>query len=353
MIRRAIWIFIFFPIFFQNSKWDHLHSKDIPVRLNFNPQPQEGYFQGWNFYFQNQDTVIFITFLVSNLGPGSLNNGISLFLKSPEIGEYYRTKEYANFDLESTSGKFGQKSGQNRMYRKGDHYHIDLVLEDMNLSIEWSAKNKKPYSLSGGNHSLKGKNRFLRADIGFSQSPSSVHITYKGKQFHWKGMGGMEHLNTNLEVHKFSKRWEILRVGSSNRDSLYFGGFDSSNEEENFSFKKIAILSKTNETMLEDEVDSIRVVKKRLDTISGYYIPETQEISLKNNKDCKVEIQDRHKLGVINVLSNISSVLKFFIRLFFAKPYQIHYAVEVDVKCKEWHKKFNQGIHSYYLINPD
>lgn len=53
-------------------------------------------------------------------------------------------------------------------------------------------------------------------------------------------------------------------------------------------------------------------------------------------------------------MSNISVVLRLFIRMFFAKPYQIHKETKVELKCEGDESQnfiFNTGVHSYYLIN--
>ncbi|MCC5813658.1 MAG: hypothetical protein JJT78_02805 [Leptospira sp.] len=337
-------------LFIFLSGMQDLHSEKNAGRIYFNPESREGYFQGWNFYFKNNDTTIFVTFLVSNLGPGSLNNGISLYINHPKTGKYYRTKEYADFDLEATAKKFGQRSGENRMSQDGSKYMIEMKLEDLELDMKWDAKNKNIIPISGGNYPLKKWKGFLRADIGFASSPAIGELRFKGEKFTLVGDGGMEHLNTNVEVYKFSNSWEILRAIAPDKSSIYFGGFNSSKYEP---FKRIILTDPAQNIILEDDVATTKAIKSVKNSFSGYTLPVIQELTLKKNKECKITIEDNKNLGEISILSNISAVLKFFIRLFFAKPYQIHFQSKVTMNCGEKKWEFNKGLHSYYLINPE
>lgn len=319
-------------------------------RIYFNPEPREGYFQGWNFYFKNQDTTIFVTFLASNLGPGSLNNGISLYINHPKTGKYYKTKEYADFDLEATPKKFGQRSGENKMFRSNSSYTVEMRLEDLELDLSWTPTYTTPIALSGGNYPLKKWKGFLRADIGFSYAPSQGELRYNGEKYKLSGEGGMEHLNTNVEVYKFSNSWEILRAKDRSKTTLYFGGFNSQDYE---SFKRVVLLDSNQKIILEDTIKTTTIRKSAKNQFSNYNLPVIQELELAKNKDCKLIIEDGKNLGEISILSNISAVLKFFIRLFFAKPYQIHFQSKVSLNCKEQNWEFTNGLHSYYLINPN
>lgn len=325
---------------------------DSTGKIHFDPRKEEGYFQGWNFYFQSGNRLGFVTFLVSNLGPGDLNNGVSVYLNSPETGVVYKTQEYADFDLTATPGRFGQISGQNKMFYEKGKYHIHIENDEMVMDMVFSPRVGKIFPLSHGEHKLNSVSGFLRADIGFTESPVSIKLVHKGKKiYEWKGRGGMEHLNTNTEVYKFSKSWEILRAYTPEGEAFFFGGFSSSLPGREPSYKRVLFLDKKGRILRDDEVDRVETKEKKLNSFSGYSIPVHQKLYLKKNKSCFLNLRNRNILGVIDILSNISSVLKMFIQLFFSKPYQIHYSVSVELDCDGKKTIFPRGIHSFYLIN--
>jgi hypothetical protein len=345
------WILLAFFLLSQSVTSDSTRGK-----IQYDPKPEEGYFQGWNYSFKDKDTIIFVTFLVSNLGPGSLNNGVSLYIQSKKTGIYYSTKEFAGYDLDVTPGVFGQKSGTNRFYKKDNKVTIEVRLEDVSLDLNFQVGRFPILALSNGEYPLDPYAGFLRADIGFAKAKATGELKFKEQVIPLKGHGSLEHLNTNVEVYKFSKSWEILRAYSSNGWKFFYGGFTSTDNFPKKFFKRYAILNEKNEIVYSGNVKEIEVTKWISNSFSGYEIPVGQELKLEENDKCKVIIQDSRDLGEINVLSNISVVLRLFVRMFFARPYQIHKETKVEWNCNadtdsEENLKFNTGTHSYYLIN--
>jgi hypothetical protein len=323
------------------------------AKLAYDPRPEEGYFQGWNFYFSDPNTVIFVTFLVSNLGPGSLNNGVSLYVQHKGFGKFYITKEFAQPELQATPGKFGQKSGLNFVEKQGNEYKIEIRMEEIELDLKIQSGRYPSYPLSGGEFSLSPFPGFLRADIGFSKAPASGEIRKEGKAYPLIGVAGMEHLNTNVEVYKYSKRWEILRAYGDSQKRFYYGGFDATSNFRVPYFKKIAIVNPSG-VLFEGSVTDQIVLESKKNQFSNYEIPIIQKIQFNSLKNCTAILRDGKILGQVNVLSNLSSILRWFVQLFFASPYQLHYQVEVDWDCESSgipKETFKNGIHSYYLIN--
>ncbi|WCL50204.1 hypothetical protein [Leptospira sp. GIMC2001] len=324
-------------------------------KISFDPKPQEGYFQGWNYYYRDKDTILFATFLVSNLGPGTHNNGVSLYIKHPKLGTYFTTQEYADYDLIAKTGEFGQKSGDNKMEKKGHSFFVTMRTGDLELDLEFNASTQKfPIALSGGDIDLTPFNGFLRADVGFSRVPAKGQIRKSETTIDLNGLGGMEHLNTNLEVYKYSKSWEILRSFSEQGDRLNFGGFTGTDNYPNGFFKRISIVSNKGEEIFSGKVTKIEILKKTHNKFSGYDLPTQQKLTIDGEDSCTATITDTKVIGEINVLENISAVLRFFVRLFFAKPYQIHLNTSVVWDCVNSPiptQTFKSGIHSYYLVN--
>lgn len=70
----------------------------------YQPHSEEGYLQGWNFFFRNSEYNIIVTFLVSNLGPNDLNNGVSIAIESKKTGSIFITKEFGRKDFSVDNG---------------------------------------------------------------------------------------------------------------------------------------------------------------------------------------------------------------------------------------------------------
>ena len=93
-----------------------LHSGPVmnvgPSDMVFQPTDEEGYMQAWNVNFRGNGMLIYITFVISNLGPKSLNNGVSILIVQQGKVRVW-TKEYDYQSLEAQKGQFGHKSYMN------------------------------------------------------------------------------------------------------------------------------------------------------------------------------------------------------------------------------------------------
>lgn len=316
--------------------------------IQFNPTKDEGYFQGWNFSFQSNETTMFVTFLVSNLGPGSLNHGIAVFFDDPNFGKFFKTYEYASKELTAKPGYFGQKSRDSFMVLDKNVYHIHIQTHDLNLELEFFPKINYNLLLSNGPIALPYPNGFLRADIGFPLSKARARFQYNGKDYYYNGYGGMEHLNTNVPVYKYSTRWEIHRSYSKTGEGLFFGGYTGVQKH---GYHRVLYMDKEGKTIWSSEVEGETELQKIKNKDSGYEIPKKRMLFLKNQKDCKIYLNQSKELGTIDILMNVSPILKFFIQIFFAKPYQIHYISEAILICTGKKDTDFRGLHSFYLIN--
>lgn len=107
--------------------------------------------------------------------------------------------------------------------------------------------------------------------------------------------------------------------------------------------------------IVSGKITKFDVLESEKEPFSGYDLPLREKIYFEDG--CSAELIRKQSVGSINVLSNISSVLRFFIGLFFAKPYQIYSLADLNLSCPGKNlppdslETFN-GILSYYLINP-
>ncbi|GBF50855.1 hypothetical protein LPTSP4_23820 [Leptospira ryugenii] len=350
--------FLLFPVVFLSFLFP-LAADDKPTQAirpnlasDFRTQlyKDEGYLQAWNFSFQNQDYKVFLTFLVSNFGPGSKNNGMSVLVKHKNKDLYYSTQEFGEDEYSMKPGQFFQQSGENWMAFKEGKYVLHMVFPDWIFDLEFSPTLKSGIAISGGKLYLGDKERFIQADIPLSYANVKGYIFYKGLPEEVKGVGGMEHLLTNYEVYKFSKKWEIVRSQTKEGTRILAGGFMGSEIIPGGFFRKVGLISKSGEILLDGTVSKIEILETEKDLVSGYTLPKKEKLYLNERDDCHLTIERKQTIGSMSALENISALLRFFIGLFFTKPYQVHSDVEMSIHCGDFQQKA-KGIHSYYLIN--
>ena len=81
------YLFLFYVTFITSIFSDpNFNIRKVVIQdYLFKPYEEEGYFQGWNYLFYNNQYNIFITSLFSNMGPGDKNHGIALSIKLKTI----------------------------------------------------------------------------------------------------------------------------------------------------------------------------------------------------------------------------------------------------------------------------
>jgi hypothetical protein len=322
--------------------------KTISSDYVFQPHPEEGYFQGWNFSFSNSDYQIFVTTVVSNLGPNSLNNGVSISIESKKTGSFFIAKEYGEKDLKAQKDKFFMQFRSSTIEEKNGTVILQIDADPVKLDLTYSSLFTGP-TLSAFKHSLGGKN-FVRADIPFSFSKVSGTMEFKGEKIPLEGTGGMEHILTNYEVYKYSYRWEITRSISSKGYRFFTGGYRG---KENQFFRTIAVQDPKGQIILSGEIQKSEILEEKLDHHTGYKLPIKEKVFIDKNEECGFLIEYENQVGRINILDNISAMLRFFIKVFFANPYIVNSIVKIEPLCSGKIPKGTNwiGIKSDYLIN--
>lgn len=345
MNKLFLFLFCIF-IYSDELKIRHVGEDDY----KYTPYKEEGYLQGWNFFFKNTEYNIILNFLVSNLGPNDLNNGVSLSIQSKKTGSVFLTKEFGVKDLEISKNEFKIKSYNNLLEFEENKFKVSQFFEDIKIYLEFET-DFKGATLSGGKYFVKENEKFVKADIPFSFVKTKGYIDFKGEIIELEGLGGLEHLLTNYEVYKYSSKWELVRGVSSNGFKIYSGGFYGKEKSENDFFRTLVVQKPNGEFVLSGKILKSEILKETKDNFSGYMVTESEKIYL--SETCFVKIDRGNSTGKINILSNISAVLRFFVRLFFTNPYQLNYEAKITLDCKEKFPKeisFN-SILTYYLIN--
>jgi len=318
--------------------------KDIWVQL----QPEEGYLQAWNFRFSSDNLELFSTFLISNFGPGQLNNGISLFLKPKKGEKFYSTQEFAEDDLSLSKEGFQVRAKENFWQEKSGIYYVHLVFPEWTVDLELVSEGNLGVSLTGGKHPLAVSNKFVQADIPFSATKAKLTLTNeKGDAQIFFGKGGIEHILTNQEVYSYSKRWELFRAIDKNGIRIFGGGFLGKKSSDP-DYRKVVVVSKSGKVLLDAVVEKNDILAIEVEPVSNYTLPRKEKLWLSSK--CSIIVERNIPIAGISALENISTILRYLIGIFFAKPFQIHNEVEIQSECESW-SGIAKGLHSYYLIN--
>lgn len=310
--------------------------------------PDEGYLQAWNFTFRNEKYNLFATFLVSNFGPGSHNNGISLLLKPKDQPVFYSTREFDSDEYEFKKGQFYQRSGENWMEYKNGIYSFYMNYGDWEIKLDYKPR-RGSVPISKGRFPLKEEGKFVQADIPFSYSQVTGTIRYKEITEEIKGVGGLEHILSNEPVYQYSKKWELVRSITKDGYRIFTGGFIGTPDFPGGFFRRVAVLDNSGHLVLEGTVEQAEVLDWEKEPTSGYTIPKTEVLYFNEGK-CSLLVKRTRSIATMSALENISSFLRFFIQLFFAKPYQIHWYADLKLDCPIWSGEA-KGYHSNYLIN--
>ncbi|MCB1168906.1 MAG: hypothetical protein KDK25_01150 [Leptospiraceae bacterium] len=350
-------LFFLFPV--QNLQPAPL-MRVGPRDMVFQPTDEEGYMQAWNVNFRGNGMLIYITFVISNLGPKSLNNGVSILLvKDGNVRVW--TKEYDYQSLEAQKGVFGHKSYMNWLRYENGKYFIEIDQGDKStpvIKLELS-----PYGpglgLSDGKINLS-EGGFIRFDVPVISSSATGHMILDDQWIDLKGVGGMEYLNGNRPVHNFAKRFHLIR--SYNQGNGFFvGGFFGTEDSPYHSLIHAKVIKggKLLDYGVAKQVENIKVSQN---AFSGYQVPE--ETLYRLNR-CAVLESRKYYTGGYYVLGNISVLLRTVLRVFFARPYVLHYHTVAKAWCGEGDatRSYQELLKktptaefpsesTFYLINP-
>ncbi|MBE7440000.1 MAG: hypothetical protein HS115_16225 [Spirochaetales bacterium] len=325
--------------------------RSLEADFAYQPRKEEAYLQAWNVTFRRGADGIFLTFLVSNFGPGDLNHGVSLLLVQ-NGKSIVHTAEYAKATLQATPGKFGHKSHIQRLWKEGSE--IKSYVNINNVEIEMSLLPQSGgVRLSGGPVQLGGGS-FFRADVPVMAAKGKARLKVNGKMEEWSGEGGMEYIAANKSAHSFARRFTVIRTFSAG-EGLFVGGLMGTGGFPDL--YRAGFMEKGQLTGFA-EVAELKVLRSEQNTFSGYTLPSVFEFSLRN-QPCKIEIQRKGFIGGYYVLGNVSKLLRWVLSVFFAKPFILQFSGEGRLVCSGKTtlpagfvgKKIPVQI-SFYPINP-
>ncbi|HMW59550.1 MAG TPA: hypothetical protein PKA91_07885 [Leptospiraceae bacterium] len=330
-----------------------LSAQVSPVPVSdyaFRPDNDEGYIQAWNVDVRTPNAFLYVTLLVSNVGPGDLNNGVSVLVVKPGSSRIW-TAEYSVRSLQATPGQFGHRSGLSRIHRdeKGriilhseipggspspkESLNLDLVLTPVDGGLRISGGLLEPE-----------KGSFLRADLPVIAARAEGTLTIGGVQEPLNGIAGLDAIWSNKSPHTYAKRFLLIR-SFSEAPGIFIGGFMG--KEENF-LLRFAVAEK-GKVKSSGNVKSLEVNASAIDPFSGYSIPTSVTYGLEDG--CKITEVRKGFAGGFDVLGSISTVLRWILRVFFARPYVMHFTSQMTYICNGAKDISAEAQASYYLIN--
>lgn len=120
--------------------------------------------------------------MISNLGPGTKNCGISLVIHTLGEGTQFITKEFSSKDLIAEKGKFDLKIESNRMSLNPEGVEIQQEINNIKLFLSFKSDFKRGISLSGGKHTVNEPHQFVQADIAYSFQSAWGYLIQNGKK---------------------------------------------------------------------------------------------------------------------------------------------------------------------------
>ncbi|MBL8021762.1 MAG: hypothetical protein JNM27_18965 [Leptospirales bacterium] len=318
----------------------------------FAPTDDEGYTQAWNVDFRGKDVFLYITYVISNTGPGTWNNGVSVLLYRGGKSRTW-TAEYSDKSLKAQPGSFGHKSGTSRIgFENGklvlhaenpgggaspkEALEIDLTLTPAGRGIQISGGKLEPRP-----------GTFLRADIPITAAAGQLRMTVGGVTETIAGIGGMEAIWANKSPHSYAKRFLLARTFTADQGILLGGYFGTAGTED--FLLRYAIMQK-GEVKSHGSVKKIEIQDSQPDGFSGYTVPTKVRYTLSDN--CTLQEERKYFSGGFDVLGSVSALLRWVLRVFFARPYVMHYDASLTYACADAKPVTVIAQTSYYLINP-
>lgn len=308
-----------------------------PVYQPFQPLKEDGYAQAWNINFSGQGYHIDLIYMISNVGPGTLNNGISLLVYSNE-GNRAFTAEHTDETLRAAVGEFGMKNasgelklvdGRIEALASFNQASIQLVMQQPGstgmLMPEWN--------LSDG--------EFFRIGLPVLQSPARLTLKMDGRTLELTGLAGMDSIISNTLPHRYAKRLYLFRSPS--------GQFQMTGYLDKEQSYRLRLYYGTGAGQREDRIVQLSAEEEETEPFSGYRLARVWKI--RGESGCSYEIRRGEFRGGMYILQSVSPFLRWILRAFFAKPFILNYESTLSVQCAK-KPAFTEKLRaSYFLLN--
>jgi len=264
-------------------------------------------------------------------------------------------REFSKNELSYAKDRFKIQMLDNFLEKKDGKFYVNAIgkdkAEDIHLYLIYEPANQG-VQISNGNVKLNNAGAFLRANVPFTDAKVYGVIVRNGIKTNLHGRGNMEHLITNLEVYKYSNNWFVSNSYTSDGNSIVTGGFNGNKNYPDKFFKTVSVISPSGRILFSGKaLKNSQIQNTELKDIA-YTILSEERLEFDATGECFLHVSQVKPFAKINILARLSLLLRKFIQVFFAKPYQIYSSVKTELQCGKL-KFQGTGKHSYFLINPD
>ncbi|MBX7058157.1 MAG: hypothetical protein K1X75_08825 [Leptospirales bacterium] len=325
-----------------------LQTSPLPIaalpaaEVSYQPSERSEYTQAWNYNFHGGGVSIYATIVISNLGPGSLNNGVSILVH--ENGrDHIQTAEYNDELLQARPGQFGAKVYTSEIALHNGQYILTVRLDGLEADVQMPAAGAA-LRLSGGPIASSGDGGFIRADIPAAGGPARARLKIGNQERILQGVAGLEALYATSSPHHYARSLKLTRTFQVNR-GLFLAHMRVSDDVAAGDFISYARI----DGAIRGE-DRLRLTasEERLNAFSNYRIATQSEY--RSPEGCTIREELGAPLGQYYILQHVSALLRWVIRTFFTRPYILYFKSRISLQCGARTESFD-GYTSIYLIN--
>lgn len=339
------------PALLADSPGAFVELEDIAFR----PLPdRDGYTQAYSVNYRDARFRIYAVFLISNIGPKSLNNGVSVLIHHNGESRVF-TSENDFRTLKAEPGTVRIRSGNHTLELTGvgpgarfldpakSRLKLSVKSPQFRLNLELSQL-MRGTRLSGGRVRVSDDPAdFVRADVPIASATARGNMFFRDTEYSLRGVGGMDSIYTNVSPHLYAKSFSLSRSYSRGAGA-YLGvirgtgdfpaaapGAGGQQSYGRFAFLRGGRLQSCG------SITKIEVLERRRDALSGYTLPVHTRYQARTDAGERCEITERvlRPAGGYSVLGSISTFLRWVLQLLFAKPFILHYETELVLRCAD------------------
>ncbi|MCB1172509.1 MAG: hypothetical protein KDK39_03035 [Leptospiraceae bacterium] len=333
------------------------------------------YIEAWSFRHDQPDLYLSITFLISNLGPGQLNNGLAVLIYQGGQSHII-TAEYSDHSLTARPGDFGIKSGRSYFRSCGsDCLDVAIRLDQIHLDLQLSQILRGPDM----DHPDLPLNAALRnnmqASIPIGRARSVGQIRWQRQELQLAGIGGLEYIHTHRSPHRYVKRIHLLR---SLRGPEFYAGFlepvsakHTGAAAPGFGISFGPLLpgmqlpqAAPGSLSASHSRGLLQVPELRLELPQVYYFTSVPYSSPGSDTsavgECRLAVTRQVYRGGMTVFGHISAVLRWVLQLLFANPVIVHFQATADWQCRAdkrspWRtrQRFTDVLFTSYILDAE
>ncbi len=300
-MKLIYWILI---LFFLDVHFESLSSECL-----YQPSTNEGYLQIWNLNHHSKKIDLFITFMISNLGKGDFNNGVTIYFHDKEKHQtYLKMLEFTNQHLQAIENQLSISLELNNR----------LIYKENKLFIEIYSGEVEPYFVMNfalkmdWNQSIKSSYEHNEKKISYEIlyfTPKIIEFQFESRSYSSFGVFGLECLRSEENILDITKEIYFFR----NYDPKY----------------KIAMI------LFHSSHKSFKGNLHLLDqaySIEGNFQHNLDYADFKN-ETCEIKTGSLQEVGGFYVFTNVSKLLQWFLKLMGIDPYLKHYLSNLNLNC--------------------